>query len=427
MSMGDVFECLAIKKLYEKMGVPEENIITCNAYDLSEYRGEYVVLPINIYSVHFDYSSRILPVFLGLTLGGAERTLTEREEHILRKFQPVGCRDERTLRLLLDKGLDAYFAGCMVATFPARDPSLAETAKKVYFVDAHAGIKDYIPAELLDDYAFFSHDFYMTPEEMLHRQGAGDIFVMGEAVIKDYAANARLIVTSKFHAAIIGLALGIPVILLMENNYYKYTWITKYIPLYEPKDFPKINWNPAPVIIPNDEKALMTDIAINRIQETYDKYYKRCSLSEIRENVDLEEFDDIVYANTAIEYIKKNWPEDAAIEYSLWGVTQTAIKLDEYIASHYPNARLMKVFDFSNRTEFIPAKRRGGGGLFPEASENLAQYPGLFVFVTSNSAAETAIELFEKIHKPQDEYFLCQRTILALADIVDTRPGVGGD
>lgn len=38
----------------------------------------------------------------------------------LRRFSPVGCRDERTMRLLLEHGIDAYLQGCLVATFEKR-------------------------------------------------------------------------------------------------------------------------------------------------------------------------------------------------------------------------------------------------------------------------------------------------------------------
>lgn len=70
ISIGDVLECLAIRNIYHSMGIKEENLITCYPYELNEYQGEYCVLPINVYALNIDYSYRILPVFLGLTLGG---------------------------------------------------------------------------------------------------------------------------------------------------------------------------------------------------------------------------------------------------------------------------------------------------------------------------------------------------------------------
>lgn len=100
ISIGDVFECLAIRNIYKSMGVEEKDLIVCYPYELTEYQGEYCVLPINAYSLNIDYSHRILPVFLGLTLGGINR-LSQENINLLRRFSPVGCRDERTMRALL--------------------------------------------------------------------------------------------------------------------------------------------------------------------------------------------------------------------------------------------------------------------------------------------------------------------------------------
>lgn len=70
ISLGDVLECLAIRNIYRLMGENTSDLITCYPYEIDEYDGEYVVLPINVYSLNINYSKRILPVFLGLTLGG---------------------------------------------------------------------------------------------------------------------------------------------------------------------------------------------------------------------------------------------------------------------------------------------------------------------------------------------------------------------
>ncbi len=409
MSMGDIFECLAIQEIYKRLGIAEDDLITCYPYELDEYLGEYVVLPINVYALNIDYSRRILPVFLGLTLGG-EHQISDDNISMLRRFQPVGCRDERTMRRLIDRGIDAYVQGCLVATFPKREKK--DTQNRVFFIDPEAGIKDYIPKELLDNYEFFSHDFYMTPEELLNGK---NIYQYGTETIERYRKEARLIVTSKYHAAVIALALGIPVIMIIENNYYKYSWLEKYIPIYEPKDYKNINWNPGAVVIPDEEKELMIEIAEKRILETYRKYEKICRLSELRENPMIERFSDIFYGSYAIEYIKKNWDENIKIEYAFWGATRTAVKLNEFIYENYPNARLIKVFDWSV-SEPIEFKE---GKMVPERLDSIenTENKHLFIFVTGNSASDAAKDLFKRIKKNCDEYFLCERKILKEEDL----------
>ena len=287
ISIGDVLECLAIRNIYHSMGIKEENLITCYPYELNEYQGEYCVLPINVYALNIDYSYRILPVFLGLTLGGGYR-LSEKNINLLRRFSPVGCRDERTMRMLIDNGIDAYMQGCLVATFPKRP--ILDSQKKVFFVNPEKGIEKFIPDELLMNYEFVSHDYYMTDEKLYQE---GGLYHLGEKFIEKYSTEAKLVVTSKYHSAILCLALGIPVIMVIENNYYKYSWLEKYIPIYEPKDYPNINWNPQAVCIPDVEKKLMLKIACERIHDTYVKYADIYKLSEMRERQDVEYFDDI--------------------------------------------------------------------------------------------------------------------------------------
>lgn len=313
------------------------------------------------------------------------------------------------MRMLQENGINAYLQGCLVATFPERQHNLP-TQTKVFFVDPQAGIKDYIPDSLLEDYEFFSHDFYIHPTNGKLEK---EMYEFGRKTIDRYAKEAKLIVTSKYHAAIIALALGIPVILIMENDYYKYSWLKKFIPVYEPKDFQNIDWNPQPVVISREEKELMVKIAKDRIAGTYQTYEELCKLSEMKETVEVEEFDDIFYGSYAIEYIKENWKKDEMIEYTFWGATETAVKLNRFIYRNYPNARLIKIFDWSIRNPVFYEE----GSFVPEPLENIELLENVrkFMFVTGNSASLAAKELFLKIGKKN--YFLCERKILMESDL----------
>ena len=408
--MGDILECLVIRNIYQSMGISDEDLITCYPYELCEYNGEYCILPINVYSLNLNLSSRILPVFLGITVGGSGK-LDNKTLNTFRRFSPVGCRDERTMRNLLEQGIDAYLQGCLVATYPKR-PTLP-SQKKVFFVNPEKGILNYIPKGLLENYEFFSHDYYTTSDELFSN---GGLYNLGEKLVERYNTEPRLVVTSKYHSAILCLALGIPVVMVIENNYFKYSWLEKFIPIYEPKDYANINWNPEPVCIPKEEKELMLKIARDRIQQTYNKYHDICTLSEMRERKDIVEFKDIFYGNHAIEFIKENWSKNISIEYSFWGATETARILNKFIFENYPNAHLIRVFDWSVRTELEYAE----GKYVPEGLEGLSEEKNknLFVFVTGNSASEAATELFAKINKNKDLYFLCQRQVLKEEDLL---------
>ena len=47
INIGDYAQILAVDNLYCRMGIPNEEIIYIEYYDLFDYDGEYVILPIN--------------------------------------------------------------------------------------------------------------------------------------------------------------------------------------------------------------------------------------------------------------------------------------------------------------------------------------------------------------------------------------------
>ena len=74
---------------------------------------------------------------------------------------------------------------------------------------------------------------------------------------------------------------------------------------------------------------------------------------------------------------------------------------------------MTRVFDWSVRSR-VEYKE---GTFVPEPLDNIENKKELFVFVTGNSAAEAAIELFGKIGKAPDTYFLCRRQVLMEGDL----------
>lgn len=403
INLGDIWQTMALDNLFRRLGIEESEIIECPQYGVEDYAGEYIVTPINQHMLTINYSNRILPVFIGMSLRG-QHELNDKEEMILRRFSPVGCRDERTLRILLDKGIDAYFNGCMVATFPQRIQNLP-TQDTVFLADANKAIIDYIPPKLLKKYKFIYHESYMEPNDLAE----GNFTAYGEMMKDLYSREAKLVITSRFHSAVMCLALGIPVIVTIENFNFKYTWIRKYIPVYEPTDFNKIDWNPPAVTIPDEEKELMIKIACDKIKATYDKYYDICTLSELHENVEIKEIDDLFYGNFAIEYIKKNWAKNTEIRYAYWGATYTAKRIQKFIDEYYPKAKLCHVYDILVTNSFLDK--------VPRHPDNIETDEPTFIFVTSNTAIVAAKEKFNGMNKPASEFFMCERQFMTQEDI----------
>lgn len=397
INIGDLFMCLAVKRIYEKMEIPKDEIVEIQTYDFEDYDGEYIVLPMNFYESYLRISPRILPTFLALSLEW-EQEWSEKEINMLRRFSPIGCRDERTMRELHKLGIDAYFNGCLVGTFPKRETNL-DTQKKVFIIDAHECIKKVMPDSLKQEAVYFPHEYFKTLPDFLGEYD--NIFDFAQSVIDMYAKEAKMIITSRFHGAVIALALGIPVILIMDNDYYKYSWIKKYIPIYVPADVEKIDWNPEPKCISDEEKELMIKVAQKRLRDTYEKYHDICTLSEYKEDLTQKEFDDLFYGEEAINYIKNNWETDTDKEYVFWGVTHTAFKIQEFISNNYPNAKLCNVYDMIVRNKFL--------GFIPEAPELIRKKEKRFIFVTADSANSAARKMFAEMGRDESEFFCCQR------------------
>lgn len=397
LNIGDMMMCLSIKKLYERMGIPEEEIVLIQTYERADYRGEYLVLPYNFYESNLSVSERILPVFLSWAAEW-EQDWSEQDIATLRRYSPIGCRDELTMRELHKRGIDAYLNGCMVATFPKRT-ICPETQTKVFIVDVHKDVLDIIPQNILNEACFFTHEYFESMSDFLGEYDT--IFDKAQATIDMYAKEASLIITSRFHAAVIALALGIPCILYMENFYAKYTWLERKMHVYTKNDIDRIEWNPLPICISDEEKELMLSIAEKRIRETYEKYHDMCELSEKREDINRRDLGYLFYGDEAIEYINNNWNHEDRIEYSFWGVTHTATRIHRFICDNYSNAVLVNVYDMAVENTFL--------GKVPKRPECLKDDKPTFVFVSADSAYNAAKRLFADMNKPSNEFFYCRR------------------
>ena len=91
VNIGYSFQIMAVKNLYAEMNIPSEKIVNINWLDLNEYRGEYVVLPINLSMFinsgkqsFADMSPYIIPVFIGASF--KHTNLDERQLSFFKKY-----------------------------------------------------------------------------------------------------------------------------------------------------------------------------------------------------------------------------------------------------------------------------------------------------------------------------------------------------
>ena len=398
VNIGDAFEIISIDQIYERMGILSEDIVYIDLYELDSYDGEEVVLPINFLLFpqmmgkdFLNFSKKITPVFLGVSF--AQTELTRNQVDYLKQWEPIGCRDERTKNVLLKQGIDAYIGGCMVATIECEIDNEKEKSK-VAFIDVPQFVEPYIPNYIKKDIEILDHELYLSYNEV---KLDDSIINSAKERMRYYKNEIRMIVTSRFHGAVIGLALGIPVILVAENNFFKFSWLSKLLPFYDLKTVSEIDWNPCQTDIDKLRTQMIT-LAINRIQNAV-------MLKVIARDIDVKlsnsnRCDDnaLIYINEAVNYIKKNWGKNDNIQYALWGINQNAQELFRFIQKNYLNVKLVAVYDGVRNTEFH--------GIVSQYPSQETIHPNIFIFVTSNTANKTAEELFKTIKK--ENYFLCQ-------------------
>lgn len=116
LNIGDYIQGLAPAQFFDNIDLYIER------ERLGAYNGEECKVIMNGWYMHrpsyWPPSPKIKPLFVAfhITTTVKDRILTDKGIEYLKKHQPIGCRDYFTRDLLLDKGIDAYFSGCMTLT-----------------------------------------------------------------------------------------------------------------------------------------------------------------------------------------------------------------------------------------------------------------------------------------------------------------------
>ncbi len=171
-------------------------------------------IPLNI-SMHFDtYYSKCwgnsLDKNLVLEGYGAEW---------LSKHAPIGARDETTLLMLKSFNINTYFSGCITLTIKPFKSVLHHN--KIVAVDIGEELLQYLKKHVKEEIIIKTHKIKLGNYSIKER------FSMVEEYLKLYQ-GARLIVTTRLHAALPAIALGTPVLFVKDTRFYNRT--STYIP-----------------------------------------------------------------------------------------------------------------------------------------------------------------------------------------------------
>lgn len=393
-NLGDDLQLVAINHLYKRMGISQEEIVRIPFSELGNYDGEYVILPISfpLYGYRKNmqitqFSDRIIPVFLGLSI--MVDTLSKEEISYLKRWEPIGTRDYYTMNVLRNNGIEAYVNGCITLTLTSElfADVCTRCPQKVYIVDVPSEYINYIPNSVLEKAEFCTQIVKnsCSPED--------DV----KELIRTYYCDAKFVITTRLHCALPCIALGIPVIVMKKHYSFRFSTISKFIPIYTPDRFDQIDWNPTEVKC-ESFKQVLYDNASGRLASAYDSYMKICEISEFYENHENTYPLYLEHYTNVVEYIEARWGSNRnqSIQYAIWGVTQKSELICKYMEENYPNSKLRVVYDRNKKVSFH--------GIATTNDEKLLLDSELFVFVTAATANAYAIDLFSTVGK--DDYHI---------------------
>lgn len=339
-NIGETIIDLAMDEIYRYMGISQDCIVRIEKPEISDYDGETVILPIvkgypQFHSISKAFSENVIPVFLCWSL--LDGVISPEDVEYLKDYEPIGCRDEYTLHECLKNGIKAYFSGCITICFPRMEAY--NKNGNVYLVDVESELEKFIPSKLKQQAVRLTH---LIPERDLRKDA--------KELLKRYAVSAKLVITSRLHAAVPCAAMGIPVIFAKKDFPGRYTWCDRFIPVYDQSQYGQIDWNPKPVDLEEYKKMMMSlvsarimnvfhmETSCKQINSFYCERPKRTGITALTKTIPLIE--------KAVKKYGRNF------QYSLWGVSTLAENLYQYMALHYPDAKLIHIYDKYRRLEF---------------------------------------------------------------------------
>lgn len=237
-NIGDYIQSIAARRF-----LPEINAYLSRE-DLNSYSGDEMKMILNGWFMHkpsnWPPSKDINPLFISFHINESVSEALTSDEAIkyYKDHEPIGCRDKYTRDLLISKGVEAYFSGCITLTLekerfksPVKgcdvvvcDPFWATYSFSELFANTNLSALQKI---IRVPYCFFMQKRFRflirklipknvsTPKFLTHflnkNQKTSDKFIIAEQMLREYA-NAKLVITGRIHVALPCLAFNTPVL-----------------------------------------------------------------------------------------------------------------------------------------------------------------------------------------------------------------------
>lgn len=395
-NLGDIALIHIVDQIYKEMGITDIVYIDYRELDTYQNSFEEIVLPICFPLIAYHtggickmISECIRPIFLGLSI--PRQWLSSEEVVYLKKYEPIGCRDEITYNTIRKYNIECWLNGCMTIAMSPMDNWRRVTPDRIIAVD----VPSYLRSRLLNVYKGKTVDFFSNeiceedPEQIKDKMLERYRF---------YYENAAIIVTARLHCASPAIGMGIPTVFVPAKNTIRFAWFDKIVKVYCYDEMDNIDWYPRVVDITYIKEKILQNakriIGFEKESFNYMSEISRYYLDREKPNhYYAEGFDD------AVEYLNRFSNSSDSFLYAIWGLTDLSEMIFKYISDEFPNAKLKYVFDSYRRVEFH-------GCLSIDISEiKNDDLEGVCIFVTAFSATDFAKKWFND--KCIRDYCLC--------------------
>lgn len=343
-NVGDSIIDLALLNIYKAMGIEDKNIIRISPRDLASYDGEEMLMPIvsplpSHPFVSKAFSNKITPLFICFVLYGP---LNSRDREYLKRYEPIGCRDEYTYNELTKNNVSAYINGCITVTYPKlTNLEKEKTDRKVILTDVQPELLKYIPKNLLIGSQSVSH----TKTAEINKDPLDD----AKSYLDFYRQHASLVITSRLHVASPCLAMGIPCVFAKNEFSHRFSWIDRYINVYDQSEYQNINWQPTTLDIESIKKDVF-ELVSARISNSDDCTALQKKLTEFY--LGRKKKECVTSLSKVIPLLNQKLESGKIKTYSLWSLTSVSLDIYTYISTRFPNVKLIHVYDKNRVEEF---------------------------------------------------------------------------
>ena len=170
----------------------------------------------------FPPSDNITPLYISFYMEKeAESFYTSKEcvDHF-KRHEPIGCRSRRTMQVLREAGVDAYYSKCLSLTFPRRN---VQGANRVVLLDVPhlVMVRGYnVGGSIIRGMlSKLKIGCGLRLKQYHHYDPIGDKVKSDRArhLLQTYKRKARLVMTIRLHCALPCIAMGIPVVFLTNR------------------------------------------------------------------------------------------------------------------------------------------------------------------------------------------------------------------